>query len=147
MNRFWDKVLFTLNGCWDWQGGTTRGYGMFWLDSAMVKAHRVAFVLFYGITLECIEGLKLLHHCSRTCCVNPTHLYIGTQQDNMTDACLAGVMARKLTEDDIINMRQEYASGVLNQYELAAKYGVGQPKISEIINNKFWRHVKEPLTL
>jgi hypothetical protein len=81
-DRFWAKVEKT-EGCWLWNAslGST-GYGQ--INSGgrgkPLKAHRVSWELHYGQT-----QLQVLHRCDNTRCVNPSHLFLGTQSDNMKD--------------------------------------------------------------
>lgn len=81
--RFWYKVLIG-DGCWEWQGATTEGYGFFRLSSPRrtVLAHRLAYELWYGVEPS---GL-VLHHCDNRPCVRPDHLYDGGYSDNIKDA-------------------------------------------------------------
>jgi HNH endonuclease len=80
--RFWTKVIKSEN-CWEWQGVKNGdGYGQFKRDGQMVPAHRIAFELIHG---EIPNGLYVLHQCDNPPCVKPSHLYLGTQFDNMRD--------------------------------------------------------------
>jgi hypothetical protein len=75
--------------CWEWQGaedrhrGDTCGYGRFWLDGKMESAHRVSYKLWRG---PIADGLLILHRCDNPPCVNPAHLYEGTNSDNQREA-------------------------------------------------------------
>lgn len=99
--RFWRYVSnATPSECWEWTGtrSTTRkaktGYGCIGVREPGVNgtmqhrgAHRVSWVLHYG---EIPEGLCVLHRCDNPGCVNPEHLYLGTQRDNMADKVAKG---------------------------------------------------------
>jgi hypothetical protein len=92
--RFWSKVSRVENGCWDWQWSvfTQTGYGQFALDSKTpVNAHRMSWELTSGsIPL----GLLVLHKCDNRKCVNPEHLFLGTDADNMQDKVRKGRSSR-----------------------------------------------------
>jgi hypothetical protein len=91
--RFWTRVS-KGEACWLWTGGQTGGsdpqrrYGQFWAgrNGGHVYAHRFSWELHRG---QIADGLLVLHRCDVTLCVNPEHLFLGTQLDNMQD------MARK----------------------------------------------------
>src|SRR5882672_10518509 len=72
-----------ISGCWIWTGAlNSRGYGRFRNEGRMVLAHRESFKAFKGST----RGLHVLHRCDVPSCVNPDHLWLGTQSENMLDA-------------------------------------------------------------
>ena len=84
-SAFWDKVEKT-EGCWLWKRGLDDGgYGIVRMDGKVWKAHRVAWFLTYGIIPD-----KVLHKCDIPRCVNPEHLFLGSQKDNMADAYKKG---------------------------------------------------------
>lgn len=74
--RFWSKVRQRKNGCWEWLGSRTGGYGRFVLNgrrgavNATTLAHRVCFIALIG---PIPDGYDLHHLCGNRCCVNPTH--------------------------------------------------------------------------
>lgn len=88
MERFWTKVDKTpgfgpRGDCWLWTAGVgSTGYGQFGLGGRMVKSHRVAYELEVG---PIPTGMYVLHSCDEKRCVNPAHLRIGTQQENIHD--------------------------------------------------------------
>jgi hypothetical protein len=89
--RFWSKVDKTSNpnGCWIWTAGKSRlnGYGQFFVAGRNHSSHRSAYEIQYG---PIPDGLLVLHRCDTPACVNPVHLFLGTQQDNMTDMVQKG---------------------------------------------------------
>lgn len=89
-DRFWLKVSKT-DGCWLWQGAKRNGYGMFWQSGRLASAHRVAWELSYGAIPE---RMQVLHKCDNRLCVNPFHLFVGTQRDNLQDAVNKGHLNR-----------------------------------------------------
>ena len=85
IERFWEKVVIT-DGCWEWIGAKTRrvsGYGAIRDErGGRVLAHRFSYSYHIG---EIPKGFLVLHRCDNPLCVNPSHLFIGTQRDNMED--------------------------------------------------------------
>ena len=87
MMRFWSKVKKTQD-CWIWTASRTdRGYGSFGLDGKVRRAHRVAYELAVG---PIPDGMSILHACDNPPCVNPAHLRVGTQVQNMADELVRG---------------------------------------------------------
>jgi hypothetical protein len=79
--RFWDKVYKHENGCWIWTASHNRGgYGQFYVDGKMLRAHRVAYELVAG---PIPIGLDLDHLCRVRNCVNPDHLEPTTRKENV----------------------------------------------------------------
>ena len=71
------------SGCWLWTGATdTRGYGSLTYKMKRHQAHRHYWLAYNG---EIPKGMNINHKCDVACCVNPDHLYVGTQQENMQD--------------------------------------------------------------
>lgn len=89
--RFWAKVN-RGTGCWEWLGErNNKGYGRFPTYSRdsrkRLLAHRVSYTLHHG---QIPAGMVVMHACDNPGCVNPEHLSIGTQQDNLRDALAKG---------------------------------------------------------
>lgn len=80
--RFWSKVIKTEK-CWNWNAGVDRsGYGVIRYLGKNKKAHRISYLIEYG---NFDESLRVLHKCDNPRCVRPSHLFLGSQSDNMTD--------------------------------------------------------------
>jgi hypothetical protein len=79
------------NGCWQWTGFLgTHGYGDFWLDGRIQRAHRAAYQIFAG---PLPAGAFVCHRCDWPGCVNPAHLFLGDASRNMQDAAAKGRLA------------------------------------------------------
>lgn len=145
IERFMKNVRLS-DDCWEWIGASdAKGYGLFWLDGSTRRAHRVAIEL---ITGETITGKVILHTCDNTCCVNPEHLRVGTQKDNVRDmhdkgrqASKVGSLngASKLTEDMIVYIR----TSTLGHTALGRELGVSKTTIMRVRSGKSWSHVGE----
>lgn len=80
LERFWDKVTKTPDGCWTWNGSQSgSGYGQFWDGKRNIPAHW--FLLDEIPTV----GQEACHKCDNRLCVRPSHIFIGTRSDNMKD--------------------------------------------------------------
>ena len=90
-----------------------------------------------------------MHSCDNPKCVNPAHLSLGTQQDNMTDKMDKGRHHRlpgenhpnaKLTEQQVIEIRTRYANGGITHRQIAKEYGISNTNTHGIISRKRWAH-------
>lgn len=147
--RFWSKmVILGADDCWVWQRARDpKGYGRYGVGKKMCFAHRHAYALTFG---PIPEGLCCLHKCDNPPCCNPSHLFLGTQADNMRDMFAKNrhppVQGErhpraKLTDANVVEIRRLYATGLYIQQELADKYGVHCSIIGFIVNRKIWKHV------
>lgn len=125
------------DGCWEWVGSKTiDGYGSIGIHGKSETSHRVAYKTFVG---PIPSGLYVLHHCDNRACIRPTHLYLGTHDDNMRDKKVRGRASnggrpRKLSDAQV----EEIKNSSSKQTILAQKFGVSQTTISQIKTGKTW---------
>src|ERR1700730_16330475 len=80
--RFWNGVKKTEN-CWEWtKAKTLAGYGLIGYGKKLLYAHRLSYEIHIG---SIPEKMFVLHRCDNPSCVNPKHLWIGTNHDNVKD--------------------------------------------------------------
>ena len=99
-SRFEEKVIkpeaqYALTECWIWNAGKrgNNGYGGFRVDRDHIRlAHNVSYELYVE---QIPQGEKVLHICDNPLCVNPNHLFLGTQQDNVKDRDMKGRQRNK----------------------------------------------------
>jgi hypothetical protein len=86
--RFWSKVPNRTPGqCWNFTGFCGKGYGQFSVSKVPIRAHRFSWELEHG---PIPDSLRVLHSCDNPSCVNPEHLFLGTDKDNQHDAIKKG---------------------------------------------------------
>lgn len=141
--RFWSKVSHEDSGCWRWNAGLyTRGYGCFHVEGKPQYAHRVSFSLYYGAVPL---GAVICHSCDNVWCVNPRHLFAGTQAENLADMAAKGRSTlgeknprSKLNALEVAAIRQMYGSSGLTQHAIAELFGVQRTAVSRIITGARW---------
>lgn len=129
--RFREKFVCDGPGlCWNWIGGTMcdQGYGAFWMDGRMRLAHRVAYTLFVG---PIPEAKVVMHLCHNVRCVNPKHLALGGQVENVRAS------ARRLTMHKANAIRAALTKG-MSISSLAKEFGVCKATISHVKNGRTW---------
>jgi len=150
--RFWPKVdAKGPDECWPWTGSRSRhGYGRIGLGGKRGRveiASRVSWELSHG---PIPDGMGVLHRCDNPSCVNPAHLFLGTQADNVADMYAKGRGNRprgeahtcaRFTVDQVLSIRQSYAAGGISQRELGERYGVSHRAIGRLVAGKTWSHV------
>jgi hypothetical protein len=149
-DRFWKKVkkLETGKCCWEWTTGLNQqGYGEFKVNSKDISAHRFSYQLHHNRLIH--DGMYIMHFvCDNPKCVNPAHLKEGSHQDNMTDMVNKCRSAKgdkngnsKLTEAQVLEIREKYSQGVSSYRKLGQEYEVSHTVISKIINYRIWAHI------
>ena len=143
IERFWMNVAVSEpDACWLWTGYRTRGgYGAFFVSSAKaertVTAHRLAYFIAHG---EIPDDMCVCHRCDTPLCVNPNHLFLGTQGDNMRDAASKGRMATKFTAEQVADIRHRSALGE-PQATFIEEYGISRKMVYCIVHNRNRKHL------
>lgn len=145
--RFWEKVSKTEN-CWNWLASLDKdGYGKIKFLGKNRRAHRMAWILING---KIPKGLYVLHKCDRPSCVNPAHLFLGTNEDNMKDMIKKDRSSRnvgelnpmtKFTKKQIKMIRGLVKTKKYFQHEIAIMFNTTQSNISVISNNINWKNI------
>ena len=133
-------------GCWIWQKGKDKdGYGQFSFKNKNYRAHRVAYRLYVG---PIPKGMQVLHTCDTPSCVNPAHLFLGNNNDNMADKVQKGRQAKgednglsKLTEDQVREIKKRLL-GTETISDIARDYPVDRKVVSRIKAGTNWKHIK-----
>lgn len=138
---------FNHEECWQWKGPfNSNGYGRFSVESKNVLAHRFSFEMFYR---EIPNGMNVCHKCDQRNCINPNHLWLGTQSENLKDAAKKGRMFKPntkahrngnttLTWDKVKAIRSMHENG-LEKYKIAKIFDVSPSTIGNITNNETWK--------
>lgn len=145
------------SGCYLWLKSTMNtGYGQVNFGGRIRLAHRVSWLLEHG---SLSDDTCVLHRCDVRSCVNPSHLFLGTRDDNLKDAARKGRTASgdrctlhrephraahgenhyaaKLSGDDIIKIRADFRRPI----EICKDYGVSREAIRDIKARKRWKHI------
>lgn len=139
-DKFWKMVEITPY-CWIWKGSRHNKYGKVsgvGFNNGMEYSHRVSWKIHYG---EINDNLSVLHKCDNTLCVNPEHLFLGTQSDNSKDMWTKGrSKISKFSKSDIVTIRTLRKAGVPCKV-VASIFGVHRTSITNITSGVTWSHV------
>lgn len=157
--RFWSKVeIAEKDECWEWQAAVDwGGYGQFWIPRPtrrMVLAHRYCYHHAVNSGLPVWQegsrgagGVVVMHVCDNRRCVNPAHLRLGSQRENMADAAAKGRMPSKpgarnpnarLSPEDIQEMRCSATGKHGERMAMARRYGISSGHVSKILKGDVW---------
>lgn len=147
--RFHQKyVIDEQTECWNWVAANTgkQKYGIFYNGKNNVKAHRFSYEYFIGL----VDNLCVLHKCDNPSCVNPEHLFLGTNYDNVLDKikknrqCKGESLGKSiLKEKHVIEIKKELSNPYNGQITfLSKKYNISRSAISDIKRGRSWSHVE-----
>lgn len=149
--RFESKFTKT-EGCWIWGASRNKdGYGSFGITNRnTILAHRFAYEIYIG---EIPDGMLVCHKCDNPACVNPNHLFLGTDRDNTQDMYAKGRdmyskgtapdnrgerhPQAKLTTEDVVRIR-EMRSKRYQLKDIAKRFGICPSLVSLICSGKRW---------
>ena len=149
--RFWNHVdKGDPDECWEWKGATHPfGYGMLWEDSVSnltLGAHTFSWRLHNKKPIP--KGMYVCHSRDNPPCVNPNHLFLGTQKDNRQDCANKGRTAKgethgmaKLTNEEVLSIRRLYIPRLFSTRILASMYRISQRNVMRILHGLNWKHV------
>lgn len=148
IERFHEKwMLNEESGCWEWQAATMgRGYGFIKIPGTrkQINAHRLSYLIHYS---SIPDDKIVCHSCDNPKCVKPSHLFLGTQSENLTDMKSKGRHLNgekntesKLTEGMVRQIHNLAKQGV-SQSKIGRSYGVGQGTVWKILHGQRWKHV------
>lgn len=149
--RFWEKVAISNpEECWIWLA-SGRPYGNFWDGNRQVGAHQFALTLKLGRPLR--EGFCALHSCDKQLCVNPDHLFEGTNLDNSRDMVQKGrkekgtqVYGSVINERLAVRIRVLYAKELtLEQIKEKLNLDANLGTLWHIVVGRTWKHVGGPI--
>lgn len=144
IKAFWSKVdAAEPECCWDWTASLlSTGYGQFRISNGRNwRAHRLAYALTYG---PIPEGRVVMHSCDNRRCVNPRHLQLGTQKQNLIDMALRGRTPRPvLTAEAVADCRRRAAAGESIQ-SIADSYGAKPITVDAAVRGRNWAHIADP---
>lgn len=145
LDWMFEQTVETETGCWEWQRfRNERGYGKIGHQGKGWLTHRLVLCL----RGELPEGTYALHRCDNPACINPDHLFAGTQAENLQDMKMKAREPRgekrghaKLTPEMVRCIRSQYRKGFETHQSLADRFGVSPRLIGGIIRGQRWTHI------
>lgn len=128
--------------CWIWQESLNAdGYGIIKYHQKTYRVYRVMWERLHG--REIPKGKSALHRCDTPACMNPHHIFIGTQIDNIRDMVSKGRQRsrRGLTDDEVRSIRAMIRGG-MKQAEVIRLMGLESSTVSRIVNRKLYKEIE-----
>ena len=148
MERFDEKYMpEPMSGCFLWTASVgEKGYGVFWTGRKTTGAHIASYLIHVG---EVPDGLRVLHRCDVRCCVNPKHLFLGTDKDNTQDMIKKGRAdysralrgehhaMSTLTASQVLRIRSDSRPTT----QIATEYDISTTHVRRIKRGANWGHL------
>lgn len=139
------RIKISDDGCWIWQKSTREGYGRFLKNGKAYGAHVFSYLIYHG---KIENGLQVNHTCHNRTCVNPDHLYAGTQKQNVSDMQSAGRANYKAGEENGNSRITEGVAKEIYKAEgvgrvVAEKFGVSISLVYAIKKKQIWKNIHE----
>jgi len=134
---FEELFVKNISGCWVWTNCVDKdGYGVFWFGNKNMRAHRFSWELYKG---EIPANFVVCHTCDNPSCVNPAHLFTGSQKDNIKDMHnkKRHIGNRKIDKFTASKIRTDISSG-LKTRAISEKYNISIHIINNIKYNNSW---------
>jgi len=125
-------------GCWLWTGALdSSGYGSLRVGPKIYSVHRLSWIIFRG---PIPEGLQVLHRCDTRRCIRPSHLFLGTSQDNTEDMIEKERQPSKLSKGQVIRIRLLGTRGFrARQIRKYLKLPVGTAQVNRVLRGENWK--------
>jgi hypothetical protein len=140
------RLIDKSGDCWVWKGSVNHAnYGMYKFNGKFRLAHRLSYEIHIG---SIPSGMLVCHKCDNPSCVNPDHLFLGTQKDNINDCVAKGRNAignknwnTKLDEEKVLMIRGSDFSKLGSKAEMARSLGISQTALNYVLSGRNWAHV------
>jgi len=159
IDRFYLKIIFPIeidqidNDCWEFKAFHDKdGYAKFWYNSSQIGAHRFSYIIHNNFNFNIIE---ICHKCDNPGCVNPKHLWNGTNLDNMIDRNLKERHTKGseshlsyLTDDQIFTILNNIMNGVyISIYQICVDFKICQDTVYKLLYGETWKHITKNYNL
>ncbi len=139
VRRRFETRFVRSSGCWQWTGGKDNdGYGMFWLRGTNVHASRASYEIY---TAPVPRSKQVCHRCDNPGCVNPDHLFLGTQKENVQDSIRKGrrIRNRKIIDEKMARKIHSLIVDGLKSREISESLSVSIYIANDIRSGRTWR--------
>lgn len=143
-NKFWSKIKTGQdNECWEWGGYKDRdGYGRYKINGGPKGVHRIIWTFCFG---DIDEKQCVCHRCDNPSCVNISHLFLGTNIENIQDKVNKNRTYKRVTFNDAVTIRKMYSSGDWPIRKIAEHFNVSTAVINNVIKQKTWKDGGNPI--